>query len=562
MFLPTTQSDLRDLGWQDLDVILVTGDAYIDAPHIGVAIIGKVLLNAGYRVGIIAQPDSASPTDITRLGEPRLFWGVTGGCIDSMVANYTATLRKRRSDDYTPGGLNNRRPDRAVIVYTNLIKKYFKSTKPIVLGGIEASLRRIAHYDYWSNSIRRSILLDAKADLLVYGMAEKTILALASTLSRQQTFRHLRGICYLDNRPPDDYEELPAYEAVLQDPNAFRDMFKRFYANLDPLTAKGLYQKYQERYLIQNPPPLPLTMAELDAIYELDYERAVHPYYASQGKIKALETIQFALTSHRGCYGECNFCAISLHEGRTVQWRSKASLLREAQHLVSHPDFKGIISDVGGPTLNMYGFECQKKLRSGACAHKRCLFPTVCPKLPVTHLPQIELLQQLLKIKGVRKVFVGSGLRHDLLLYDQKYGQKYLQQIIRHHISGQLKIAPEHNEPEVLSLMGKPSATAWLAFKKLFDQLNRQNRKKQYLTYYLIAAYPGCQIYHMLKLRHFLRRQVKITPEQVQIFIPLPSTFGALMYYTEHNPFTGARLFVEKSLRAKNNQKNLIVTKT
>lgn len=562
MFLPTTKSDLRELGWQDLDVILVTGDAYIDSPHIGVTIIGKVLLNAGYRVGIIAQPDLTKPIDITRLGEPRLFWGVTAGCLDSMVANYTATLRKRRSDDYTPGGLNNQRPDRAVIVYTNLIKKYCKSTKPIVLGGIEASLRRIAHYDYWSDKIRRSILLDAKADLLVYGMAEKTIIELANCLRHGEDLRQLRGICYLANQPPEGYQELPAYEAVLQDSTAFTEMFHRFYQNLDPRTAKGLYQKHQARFLIHNPPPLPLTTVELDAIYELDYERAAHPYYAKQGKIKALETIQFALTSHRGCYGECNFCAISLHEGRTVQWRSMASLLHEAERMVHHPNFKGIISDVGGPTLNMYGFECRKKLRSGACAHKRCLFPTVCPTLPVNHLPQIELLQHLRQIKGVRKVFVGSGLRHDLVLFDQKYGQKYLQQIIRHHISGQLKIAPEHSEPEILSLMGKPGAAAWLAFKKLFDQLNRQNRKKQFLTYYLIAAYPGCQIYHMQKLRNFLRRQVKITPEQVQVFIPLPSTFGALMYYTARNPFTGEKLFVEKSLRAKNYQKSLIVSKS
>lgn len=561
MFLPTTSSEVKKLGWKDLDIILVTGDAYIDSPHIGVAIIGRVLLQAGYRVGIIAQPDWNSPIDITRLGEPRLFWGVTAGCIDSLIANYTATLRKRRHDDYTPGGLNNRRPDRASIVYANLIRRYFHQTSPIVLGGVEASLRRIAHYDYWSNLIRKSILMDAKADLLVYGMAEKTVLELAQCLQKGQDFRHLRGICYLASQPPADYLELPSFEAVSTEPQAFIKMFQQFYANLDPLTARGLYQRHSQRYLIHNPPPLPLKTKELDAIYELPFERDVHPYYARHGNVRALATIQFALTSHRGCYGECNFCAIGVHEGRTVQWRSRASLMREARRLVAHPAFKGIITDVGGPTANMYGYECAKKLHQGACQKKRCIFPSLCPLLPVNHRPYIELLRALRRIPGIRKVFIASGLRHDLILQDQKFGKPFLKELCAHHISGQLKIAPEHSEPTILQLMGKPGIDKLLQFKHLFEELNRQTGRRQFLTYYLIAAYPGCRMHHMLQLRNFCQRQLRITPEQVQIFIPAPSTYAAVMYYTERNPFDGKPLPVEKSLKAKQKQKEVLVTK-
>ncbi len=560
MFLPTTKAELLTLGWQELDVILITGDAYLDSPHIGVAVIGKVLLKAGFRVGIIAQPELNSPDDITRLGEPALFWGITAGCIDSMIANYTATLKKRRHDDYTPGGINNRRPDRAVIVYSNLIRRYFKNTKPLVLGGIEASLRRIAHYDYCTDKIRKSILFDAKADVLVYGMAEKTVVELATRLKNQQDYRDLRGICYISALPPADFIELPSYEKVCQSPATFTAMFNQFYANLDPLTARGMFQKHLQRYLIHNPPPMTLSQSELDAIYELDYERAAHPYYARKGKIKALDTIQFALTSHRGCYGECNFCAISVHEGRTVQWRSKNSILREARRLTTHPDFKGIITDVGGPTANMYGYECRRKLRQGACSTKRCLFPNICSALPVNHTPQIKLLKSLKKINGIRQVFVASGIRHDLVLYDGKAGHNYLQAIVNHHISGQLKIAPEHSEPEILRLMGKPEPAALLEFKNLFDRINRVSGKKQFLTYYFIAAYPGCQMAHMHQLKRFLDRYLKITPEQVQIFIPAPSTYAAIMYYTERDPFSDKKLFVEKNLRAKTRQKQIIVT--
>lgn len=549
---------MQHLGWDRLDVILVTGDSYIDSPFIGVSVIGKVLINAGYRVGIIAQPDAGSGDDISRLGEPALFWGVTGGCVDSMIANYTALKKRRRSDDFTPGGINDRRPDRAVIAYANLIRRYFKSTCPIVLGGIEASLRRIAHYDFWSNRIRRSILFDAKADMLVYGMAEESILQLAGHLKLQQDIRDIRGLCYIAREKRPGYIELPAYEVVAGNRQAFTAMFHEFYRNSDPLTATGLCQRQDTRYLVQNPPPLPLSQSRLDHIYDMDFERAQHPFYQAMGDVRALETIRFSITSHRGCYGECNFCAIAVHEGRTVQWRSEASILKEARRLCRLPGFKGYIHDVGGPSANMYGFECDKKLMHGCCRHQRCLFPQVCPRLPVDHRPQMHLLTRLRQLSGIKKVFVSSGIRYDLVLADAAAGHDYLKQIVDHHVSGQLKVAPEHSQEPVLKLMGKPGISSLVRFKDMFYDLTRAADKKQYLTYYLIAAHPGCEMDDMKALRSVASRQLRIHPEQVQIFTPAPSTYSSLMYYTECDPFTGAPVFVEKDPRRKEQQKRIM----
>lgn len=561
MFLPTIRQEMKALGWPELDIILVTGDAYIDSPHIGVAVIGKVLLKAGYRVGIIAQPALNVPDDITRLGEPRLFWGVTGGSIDSMIANYTASMKKRRSDDYTPGGLNNRRPDRAVIVYTNLIRQYFKNTRPIVLGGIEASLRRVAHYDYWSNSVRRSILFDAKADFIVYGMAERTLPELADALKRDADYRNIRGICYAATQKPEETLELPPYEKVTINPQAFVRMFHEFYHQNDPITSRRLCQRHATRWLVHNPPALPLSQSELDEVYNLNYERDVHPYYARSGQIKALETIRFAITTHRGCYGECNFCAIAMHEGRTVQSRSQESILNEARHFTTMPGFKGIIADVGGPTANMYDFECRKKLTDGSCLNKRCIYPEICPQMPVNHKKQIELLARLSAIPGVRKVFVASGIRHDLVLADQKWGKKYLRVVVEEHTSGQMKIAPEHIVTKILRLMGKPDQKSLIEFAKLFYRYTQMAGKKQFLTYYLIAAHPGCTLEDMQKLKTFASDFMKIAPEQVQIFIPAPSTYSALMYHTGLDPFTGKNIFVAKNQAEKESQKLLVTDK-
>ncbi len=565
MFLPTTQKELKELGWNRLDVILVSGDSYIDSPFIGVAVIGKVLLQAGFRVGIIAQPDIDSDPkpdqDIRRLGEPNLFWGVTGGCVDSMVANLTATGKKRQKDDYTPGGINNRRPDRAAIVYANLIRKYFKNTAPIVLGGIEASLRRVAHYDFWSNKIRRSILFDAKADYLAYGMAEQSVVELARCLQQGKAPRDIsgiRGICYISENIPEGSLELPSYDDCAKDKDAFTKMFHSFYRNNDPVTALPLAQKQDTRYLIQNQPVFRLSGKELDRVHDLDYERELHPYYRKAGDVRALETIRFSIATHRGCYGECNYCAIAVHQGRQVTWRSSKSILAEARLLASLPSFKGTIADVGGPTANMYGIECTRKNTKGSCTEKRCLFPKPCAKLDINHAMQLSLLKDIRSIRGIRKVVIASGIRHDMILSDQKSGNRYLKDVIRHHVSGQMKIAPEHSESHVLQKMGKPGMDTVLKFKKMFDQQTKKEGLNQFLTYYLIAAHPGCTEKDMAALKSFALKKLGILPEQVQVFTPTPSTYSSLMYWTGKDPFTGEPCFVEKTIHGKERQKNII----
>jgi uncharacterized radical SAM protein YgiQ len=557
MFLPTTKKELDALGWKSLDIILVTGDTYVDSPFIGVSVIGKVLIDAGYTVGIIAQPDIFSREDIGRLGEPNLFWGITSGCMDSMISNYTATNKKRKQDDLTGGGINIRRPDMAVIAYSNLVRRYFKKTKPIVIGGIEASLRRISHYHYKSNSIRRSILFDAKADILVYGMGEKPTLELAENIRHCRPVTDIRGICYMGTKKKEGYIELPSHKEVAVDKTKFTDMFKTFYKNNDPITGKGLCQKQNNRYLIQNPPSFPLTSDELDHIHELDYERDVHPYYAAWGQVRALETIRFAITTHRGCYGGCNFCAISIHQGQKITDRSEESILKEALMLTKHPEFKGYIHDVGGPTANMYGIECEQKKTKGTCRNKRCLTPVVCNKLKISHLRQIALLKKLRQLPKVKKIFIASGIRHDLVLKDQTYGLQYLEEIIQHHISGQIKVAPEHSENHILALMGKPSIESFMEFFRCFEKINRRMGKKQFLTCYFIAAYPGCTRKDMERLSDFSRRVLKFKPQQIQIFTPSPSTPATLMYYTEKAYDSGKQIYVAKEKLGKENQKKL-----
>jgi len=556
-FLPTTREELRELGWEHLEVILVTGDAYIDSPFVGVAVIGRVLVDAGFKVGIIAQPDPGGD-DIGRLGEPRLFWGVSGGCIDSMVANRTASGKRRKRDDYTPGGVNNRRPDRAVLVYANLIRSTFKNTCPIVLGGIEASLRRIAHYDYWSNGIRRSILLDAKADFLLYGMAERSVVELAISLKNRQDPQAIRGLCYLAQVRPETHLELPSFEEVKADKKAFTRMFFRFYENNDPVSAHGLVQRYANRYLVQNPPQPCLVQRELDHVHSLDYQLDVHPFYAQHGQVRALETIRFSIVTHRGCYGECNFCAIAVHQGRTISWRSRKSIINEAKRFLAHPDFKGMIHDVGGPTANMYGFECSKKIKKGCCPEKRCLFPEICRSMPIDHGEQIQLLRELRSLKGIKKVVVSSGIRYDMILADRKNGRNYLQEVIRYHVSGQMKVAPEHCRDNVLACMGKPGSVSLLEFRRLFNRLTKQYGLPQFLTYYIIAAHPGCRLQDMQELKKFARKELHLLPRQVQIFTPAPSTWSTLMYWTQQNPFTGAPCFVEKKIQAREKQKQVL----
>jgi uncharacterized radical SAM protein YgiQ len=561
MFLPTTKEEMQKFGWSQCDIILISGDSYIDSPYIGIAVIGNILYEAGFKVGIIAQPDVKTDLDITRLGEPKFFWGVSGGSVDSMVANYTATKKFRKSDDFTPGGINNKRPDRAVNVYVNTIRRYFKNTVPIVIGGIEASLRRIAHFDFWSNKVKKSILFDSKADILVYGMAEKSIIELANALKNNSDYKNIRGICYILKEPKNDYLQLPSFDEVVKDKDKFIDMFDIFYKNNDPISAKGLCQKHDTRYLIQNPPSQYLVEQELDKVYDLKYERAQHPYYEKMGKVKALETIKFSITTHQGCYGECNFCAIGVHQGRTIRSRSQNSIINEAKSFTKYKDFKGYINDVGGATANMYGYECTKKLKYGTCEDKRCMYPSMCKSMKVNHAPNIGLLQKINKIDGVKKAFVNSGIRYDTILADKKNGEKYLEQIVNHHVSGQMKIAPEHTEDKVLSLMGKPNKKTLIDFKRLFDKMNKKSGKKQFLTYYLIAAYPSCEEQDMQNLKNFSSNELKINPEQVQIYTPTPSTYSSVMYYTKKNPFTKEPIFVETDAAKKEKQKNIIIQK-
>ena len=557
MFIPTTPDEARARGWDSLDIIIVSGDTYADNSYNGSALIGHWLIKNGFKVGIIAQPRIDSPDDITRLGQPNLFWSVSAGCVDSMVANYTAVNKFRKDDDFTPGGVNDRRPDRACIAYTNLIKKHIKG-RPIILGGIEASLRRVAHYDYWSDSVRRSILFDSKADAITYGMSELSNLRIAQCMRDGKEWKDTPGVCYISNSAPEGYLEMPSYEDCQKDKAAFREAFLMFRDNCDPITAKGLIQRHGDRHLVQNPPSRPLTTDELDDIYEMDFENEVHPYYLKDGPVRAMDTIRNSLTTHRGCYGECSFCAIAVHQGRTVVSRSEESIIREATKMASKPNFNGIVRDVGGPTANMYGIDCLQKHRIGACRDKRCLGDRPCPKLHIDHSRQIGLLNRIRAIPGVKKVFVSSGIRYDMILADDIKGNDYLETLVKHHVSGQMKIAPEHVSRNVLRLMGKPGPDRLLEFKRMFDGCAERCGKDIFLTYYFIAAHPGCRDEDMRELSRFCHSKLATNPEQVQIFTPTPSTVSTLMYSTGAD-LGGNRVFSEHSLEGKRRQKRMIV---
>lgn len=560
-YLPTTRAEMDARGWDVCDVILISGDAYIDSPFIGVAVVGRILEREGYRVGIIGQPDIATD-DVTRLGEPRLFWGVSGGSVDSMVSNYTATKKFRKSDDYTPGGVNNARPDRATLVYTNLIRKHFKNTVPIVLGGIEASLRRVTHYDYWTNKLRKPILFDSKADYLIYGMGEGAIIELPKRLERGESPNDIRGLCYIAKTPREGYLTLPSHQECLENKERYIDLFELFYDNNDPISAKGLSQEVDGRYAIQNPPADYLDEGEMDAVSALPFTRELHPYHRPKGSVKCLETIKFSIMTHQGCWGECNFCAIGVHQGRTIRTRSEESILAEATQFTQYKDFKGIISDVGGPTANMYGYECNKKLKHGTCDHQRCVDDThLCKKMKVDHTRVINLLRRLREVRGIKKAFVASGVRYDLINEDKRQGYEYLKEMVRHHISGQMKVAPEHTSEHVLHLMNKPGKQTLVDFKKLYDRLNKEEGKNQFLTYYLIAAHPGCTEKDMHDLKRFTTQELKMNPEQAQVFTPTPGTYSAVMYYTEMDPVTRKKIFVEKDTARKEKQKQIVVAK-
>jgi len=562
-FLPTTKKEMNALGWTQCDVILVSGDAYIDSPFIGVAVVGRMLEKLGYKVGIIGQPDINSDIDIKRLGEPRLYWGVSGGSIDSMVANYTATKKFRNSDDYTPGGKNDKRPDRAVLIYTNLIRRFFKNTVPIVLGGIEASLRRVTHYDYWQNKLKKPILFDSKADIIVYGMGEIALRELTFAIDSGEDYTKIRGLCYISKEPVENYHQLPSFDECIKDKEKYIDLFDLFYDNNDPIAANGLCQKVDTRYAIQNPPCDYLDEKEMDEVSALPFTRELHPYHRPDGKVKCLETIKFSIQTHHGCWGECNFCAIGVHQGRTIRTRSEESIVNEVKEFKEYKDFKGIISDLGGPTANMYGYECDKKLKLGTCDHQRCVDSKhLCSSMKPNHTRVMSMNKRVKEIPGVKKAFVSSGIRYDLITEDKAFGYDYLKSLVNDHISGQMKVAPEHTEQHVLDLMGKPGKQTLIDFKKLYDKLNREAGKKQFLTYYLIAAHPGCEEKDMHELKRFTTQELKMNPEQAQVFTPTPGTYSAVMYYTEMDPITRKKIFVEKDTRRKEKQKEIVVSKT
>lgn len=558
MFLPTTIHDLKKQDMIQPDFILITGDAYVDHPSFGHAIISRMLQNAGYSVAIIAQPDWKSTHDFKKLGKPRLGILVTSGNIDSMVAHYTAAKKLRSDDAYSPGGKAGFRPDRAVIVYCNRVREAFGGV-PLIIGGIEASLRRFAHYDYWDNKVRRSILLDSRADLLIYGMGERAILQVADALNAKTPIKQIRniaGTCYLADAAEDiGGIKLPTLEQVRSDGAKYAHACKVQYAQQDPIGGKTLIQPHMDKLLVQNPPAMPLSEQELDAVYALPYERTYHPSYDEVGGVPAITEVKFSLTSCRGCFGGCNFCSLTFHQGRIVQSRSHQSLVREAEKIVWEPDFKGYIHDVGGPTADFRKPSCGKQLKYGVCKDKQCLFPQPCENLVADHSDYLKLLRKLRELPHVKKVFIRSGLRFDYIMADKN--DNFINELCEHHISGQLKVAPEHVSANVLQHMGKPSAAVYKRFSDKYAKINDRLGKKQYLVPYLMSSHPGSTLDDAIQLALFLRDN-NITPQQVQDFYPTPGTISTAMYYTGINPLTGKKVYVPKTFEEKAMQRALL----
>lgn len=559
-FLPINKNDMELRGWDRCDFVFVTGDAYVDHPSFGPAIISRVLESYGYRIGIIAQPDWKDSNSITILGKPRLGFLVSSGNMDSMVNHYTVAKKKRQTDAYSPGGLMGKRPDHAAVVYCNLIRKQYKDT-PIILGGIEASLRRLAHYDYWSDKVKRSILLDSQADLISYGMGEHSIVEIAEALDsgidvKDITF--INGTVYKAKSLESVYDAivLPDYQSITEDKREFARSFHIQYTNTDPLYGKRLAERYKDgEYVVQNPPAKPLSQAEMDRVYSLPYMRDYHPSYREAGGIPAIEEVKFSLTSNRGCFGGCNYCALTFHQGRILQTRSHESIIAEANQLVWDKDFKGYIHDVGGPTANFRHMACEKQGTKGACANRQCLFPTPCKNLKVDHKDYLTLLRKLRALPNVKKVFIRSGIRFDYLMADQD--DTFMTEMCEHHVSGQLKVAPEHISDNVLRLMGKPENAVYEKFIEKYKRINQKIGKEQYVVPYLISSHPGSTLQEAVKLALYLR-DMGYMPEQVQDFYPTPSTISTCMYYTGLDPRTMEEVYVPKSPHEKAMQRALI----
>jgi len=559
-FLPVSRADMEKLHIEQLDFVYVTGDAYVDHPSFGHAIISRVLQAHGYTVGIIPQPDYRNADSIAILGEPRLGFLVSAGNMDSMVNHYTVAKKHRKTDAYTPGGQMGKRPDRATIVYCNLIRQKYKKV-PIIVGGIEASLRRLAHYDYWSDTLRRSILLESGADLVSYGMGERSIIAIADALDAGIPVREITYIpgtvCKVRSlEQVSDYILLPDYESILKDKRKYAESFYTQYCNTDPFSGKRLVESYSDNcHVVQNPASEPLSQEEMDEIYDLPYMRTWHPMYDEAGGIPALSEVKFSLVSCRGCFGGCSFCALTFHQGRIIQSRSHDSLIREAREMTGLPDFKGYIHDVGGPTADFRAPACEKQLKAGVCPKKQCLFPEPCKNLRADHRDYIALLRKLRALPGVKKVFIRSGIRFDYVLADQE--SHFLEELCRYHVSGQLKVAPEHVSDPVLACLGKPRHAVYEEFAKEYKKMNERLGMKQYLVPYLMSSHPGSTMKEAVKLAEYCR-DLGYMPEQVQDFYPTPSTISTCMYYTGLDPRTMKPVYVPKDPHEKEMQRALI----
>lgn len=558
-FLPLSKKEARERGWETVDFVLITGDAYVDHPSFGTAIIGRILEREGFSVGIIAQPDWRDENSVKIYGEPRLGFLVGSGNIDSMVNNYTASKKPRRTDEYSPGGKKGFRPDRALTVYSKLVKAAYPDS-PLIIGGIEASLRRFTHYDYWSDSVMKSVIFDTDADMLMYGMSENQIMELAKGLDRGwpiHKIRNINGTCYRSTELPKkgDYEIIPSYEEVKEDKFKFAEAFNIQSKEQNPFIGKTLIQSHGEEYLVQLPPSKPLSQAEMDSLYKLPFLRTYHPKYKNAGGIPALTEVEFSVTDHRGCFGGCSFCAIAFHQGRIIQNRSETSVLDEVVQMTKQSNFKGYVHDIGGPTANFRKIACKKQLTLGACKDRQCLYPELCKNLEIDHSEYLGILKKAREISGVKKVFIRSGVRFDYLIADKK--TDFMEELCRYHVSGQLKVAPEHVSSNVLKYMGKPNRKVYDTFVESYTKTNQKIQKKQYLVPYFISSHPGSTLRDAILLAEYTR-DMGYNPEQVQDFIPTPGSLSTAMYYTELDPRTMKPIYVAKSSKDKSLQRALL----
>ena len=559
-FLPVTKQDMIERGWDCVDFVYITGDAYVDHPSFGVAIISRLLESRGYRIGLIPQPDWRKKESVQVFGKPRLGFLVSAGNMDSMVNHYTVSKKHRQKDAFSPGGEMGHRPDMPTVVYSNLIRQTYKDS-PIILGGIEASLRRMAHYDYWDNKVKRSVLMDSGADLISYGMGEHSIVEIADALNNEipvQEITYVAGTVFKCKNLDRVFEPimLPDYETVKENKEVYADSFAIQYQNTDPFTAKPMVESYGTKgYIVQNPPSKPLSQMEMDDVYDLPYAGTYHPMYEAKGGIPALEEVKFSITSNRGCFGGCNFCALTFHQGRILQTRSHDSIIREAVHMTEDPEFKGYIHDVGGPTADFRQPSCDKQLTKGVCKNRQCLFPTPCKNLKVDHSDYVALLRKLRKLPKVKKVFIRSGVRFDYVAANRD--TTFLRELVEHHVSGQLRVAPEHVSDQVLKYMGKPSHSVYRQFLSMYDKENQKTGKKQFAVPYFMSSHPGCTMKEAVKLAEYVR-DLGFTPEQVQDFYPTPSTLSTCMYYTGIHPITKEKVYVPKDAREKSIQRALM----